>query len=82
MRSISENDLSIFIQLLAAKIREIQQDLLKGEGKEDDMTDEEFNQRTDNTDLLAAYERTMNNLQVEYEIARAEGTILPVPLFC
>jgi len=77
MRSISENDLSVIIPLLAAKIREIKQELLKGEGREDDMTDEEFDQQTDNRDLLAAYERTMDNLQEEYEAGRSEGIILP-----
>jgi|GEM_PF-2036690 len=77
MRSISENDLSVIIPLLAAKIREIKQELLNGEGKEDDMTDEEFDQQTDNRDLLAAYERTMDNLQEEYEAGRSEGIILP-----
>lgn len=77
MRSISENDLSVIIPLLATKIREIKQELLNGEGREDDMTDEEFDQQTDNRDLLAAYERTMDNLQEEYEAGRSEGIILP-----
>ena len=77
MRSISENDLSVLIPLLAAKIREIKQELFKGEGLEDEMTDEEFDQQTDNQDLLAAYERTMDNLREEYEAGLAEGIILP-----
>lgn len=77
MRSISENDLSVIIPLLAAKIREIKQNLLEGQGREDDMTDEEFDQQTDTRDLLVTYERTMDNLQEEYEAGRAEGIILP-----
>jgi len=77
MRSISENDLSVVIPLLAAKIREIKQELLDGEGMQDDMTDEEFDQRTDTRDLLVVYERTMDNLHDEYEAGRSEGTLLP-----
>jgi hypothetical protein len=77
MRSISENDLSVIIPLLAAKIRDIKLELLKWKGLEDDMTDEEFDQQTDNRDLLVAYERTMDNLQEEYEAGRSDGIILP-----
>lgn len=77
MRSISENDLSVIIPLLARKIQKIKQELLKCKGREDDMTDEEFDQQTDDSDLLAAYERTMDHLQEEYEAARSEGIIIP-----
>ena len=77
MRSISENDLSVIIPLLAAKIRDIKLELLKWKGLEDNMTDEEFDQQTDNRDLLVAYERIMDNLQEEYEAGRSEGIILP-----
>lgn len=77
MRSISENDLSVIIPLLAAKIRDIKLELLKWKGLEDNMTDEEFDQQTDTRDLLVAYERTMDNLQEEYEAGRSEGIILP-----
>lgn len=77
MRSISENDLSVIIPLLAEKISTIKQELAHGDGREDDMTDTEFDAHTDASDLLASYMRTMDNLAEEYESARAEGIILP-----
>ncbi len=77
MRSISENDLSVIIPLLAKKIYEIRQELLACEGREDDMTDEGFDQQTDSQDLLASYERTLDNLREEYEAGLSEGIILP-----
>jgi hypothetical protein len=77
MRSISENDLSVIIPLLSAKIQQLKQALLTGQGREDGMSDEEFDQHTDNLDLLAAYERTMDNLREEYEVGLADGVVLP-----
>ncbi|WP_293368947.1 hypothetical protein [Nevskia sp.] len=77
MRLISENDLSVIIPLLAKKISEIRQELDEGEGREDAMSDEEFDRQTDSADQLAAYERTMDRLQEEYEAARLDGVVLP-----
>ncbi|WEN14299.1 hypothetical protein PY254_13780 [Rhodanobacter sp. AS-Z3] len=77
MRSISENDLAAIIPLLAAKIRDIKQELLKGDGREDDMTDEEFDEQTEASDLLVSYNRILDRLQEEYEAGLAEGTLLP-----
>lgn len=77
MRSISENDLTVIIPLLYAKIQQLKQQLLSVQGKEDNMSDEEFDQHTDNLDLLAVYERTMDNLREEYEASLADGVVLP-----
>lgn len=77
MRSISENDLSVIIPLLAEKISALKQELAHGDGREDDMTDAEFDAHTDASDLLSSYMGTMDNLTEEYESARAEGIILP-----
>ena len=77
MRSISENDLTVIILLLARRISEIRQALDGGDGREDTMSDEAFEQQTDSADLLSAYERTMDRLREEYEAARLEGIVLP-----
>lgn len=77
MRSISENDLSIIIPLLARKISEIRRELDEGEGREDAMSDEAFDRQTDSADQLAAYERTMDRLREEYEAACLDGIVLP-----
>lgn len=77
MRSISENDLSTIIPLLAEKISALKLELAHGDGREDDMTDAEFDAHTDTSDLLDSYVRTMDNLVEEYESALTEGLILP-----
>lgn len=77
MRSISERDLAVVIPLLAAKIRDIRLELLKGVGREDEMSDEALDEQTDTQDLLATYEITMDNLREEYEAGLREGILLP-----
>ena len=77
MRSISENDLSVVIPLLAAKIRQLQHEIDEGSGKEEEMSDEEFSRFTDTQDILVSNQRTLDNLIEEYSSAVNEGIILP-----
>ena len=77
MRSISERDLAVVIPLLAAKIREIRLELLAGEGRADEISDEDIEERTENQEILAAYEITLENLREEYEAGLMEGIQLP-----
>ncbi len=77
MRSISENDLSVVISLVAAKIKRLERSLNERGGREGDMSDEEFDEYTDDQDLLASYENILENLRDEYEESVSEDTILP-----
>ena len=77
MRSISENDLSAIIPLLAEKIRDLTLEIRDGDGREDDLSDEEFDARTDAQDMLVSYRGILDSLEEEYRAALDDGTILP-----
>lgn len=46
-------------------------------GREDEMSDKELGEQTDNQDLLASYEITLDNLWEEYEAGLGEGIRQP-----
>lgn len=77
MRSISERDLAVVIPLLAAKIRDLSEELRATDDRLTELTDEEIEDRVQLQDLLRTYEGVLESLRAEYEDALAEGINLP-----
>lgn len=77
MVTISEIDLSVFISLLAARMREMTDELAALKAREGKPTDDETDRRLDLQDALERYSSMLHKLRDEYEEALRAGIDLP-----
>jgi hypothetical protein len=74
---VSERYLSVFISLLASKIKELTQELSITETSINLLDEEAFDERTDLQDILNEYENMLSELKTTYEQALSNGINLP-----
>jgi hypothetical protein len=74
---VSERYLSVFISLLASKIKELTQELSITETLINLLDEEAFDERTDLQDILNEYENMLSELKTTYEQALSNGINLP-----
>ena len=77
MRAISERDLAVVIQLLAAKIRDLTLELSASHARAEEPTDEGNVDRIQIQEILEQYDSILESLRGEYEAGLAEGIRLP-----
>lgn len=77
MRAISERDLAVVIPLLAAKIRDLTQELRASEAPGDEPSDDALEDRMQVQEMLDQYEGILDSLREEYEEGLKEGIRLP-----
>lgn len=77
MPIVSERYLSVFISLLASKIKELTQELSITETSINLLDEEAFDERTDLQDILNEYENMLGELKTTYEQALSNGINLP-----
>lgn len=77
MPSISERDLSVFISLLSAKIREMRVELQSAESDTDEPSDEQIDERVELLQALEQYLQIRDTVREEYEAALEQGVNLP-----
>lgn len=76
MRAISERDLAVVIPLLAAKIRDLTQELRVSQAQGSG-TDADIEDRMQIQEILEQYGSVLDSLRSEYEDGLAEGIRLP-----
>lgn len=77
MRQISEKNLALFINLLANKLAQLQEEYENAEKNPEQLNDGEIEDLYQVQELIDQYTFILGNLQPEYEAGLAEGIVLP-----